>query len=123
EVLDVARAAEVVVLDHREHVPAELLAHVPDRAERHVGVRVDTRLIRPLFDERPELGGQRTHHRKDAKGTKDTKVTGACPAPPVAPSCPSSPSWPSSPSPVSPDPPPAPRACAPAPCAAGGCWR
>src|SRR5438067_8553839 len=38
EVLDVAGAAQVVVLDHEEHVPAEPLAHVADAAERHVGV-------------------------------------------------------------------------------------
>ena len=54
-VLDVAGAAQIVMFDHREDIPPELVAHVADRAERHVGVGVDARPAGGLPDDRPEL--------------------------------------------------------------------
>ncbi len=54
-VLDVARAAQVVVLQDEQDVPPEPLAREGDDAVRHVRVGIHAWLARDAFDERPQL--------------------------------------------------------------------
>jgi len=63
EMLDVAGAAQIGMLEDEQHVPAKLLAHESDDAARNIRVGIHARLVRDLFDERSQLRGQRAHYR------------------------------------------------------------
>src|SRR6266567_2903925 len=65
EVLDVARAAKIVVLEHEQDVPPQLLAHEGDDAERHVRVGVHARLAREGIDDRTELRRECAHQHSE----------------------------------------------------------
>ena len=59
EMAPIVRAAQVVVLDDEEHVPAEIVTHEVDDAGRHVGVGVDAWRIGKMRVG-GELGGERS---------------------------------------------------------------
>src|SRR5262249_50766439 len=107
EVLDVARAAQIVVLQHEEHVPLQPLTHEADDAVRDVRVGIDARLPGGCVNDRPKLGRQRTHCANDV-----------CPVRPARPPAPWS-TWP--PWLASAGRPRGNCACGPIPCARGGC--
>ena len=56
-VLRIGRAAQLFLLQHKEDIPMEMLAHVADEARRDVRVGVDSRTRRQVFGVRGEFGG------------------------------------------------------------------
>ena len=59
--LGVARAPQIGLLHHEQHIPAQLLAHEGHDARGHVGIGVDPRPIRDGLREGPELRPERSH--------------------------------------------------------------
>src|SRR4029453_14011159 len=45
-VFAVPRATKVVVLEHEQHIPPELLSHMENEARRNIGIHIDARLSR-----------------------------------------------------------------------------
>src|SRR5688500_9992972 len=65
--LAIAGAAEIVVLDHEQHIPAERLAHEADETGRHVRVNVNARLHSRAIDNRAEFRGESSHGYRNSK--------------------------------------------------------
>ncbi len=54
EVLEIGRAAQIVLFHHEEHIPAELLAHEPDEPRRQIRIAIHAWRIRQPFDDAAE---------------------------------------------------------------------
>ena len=74
KVLDVAGAAQIVVLEDEEHVPAQIVPHERHDAGRHVGIDVHTRRLREIGGDWQELGCQRAHDQHDVSSASGFRL-------------------------------------------------